>query len=157
MPISIDPGEAEQFAELVASSEFESGERRYKVALHEVLSRLLEPDNVRSPGFPGQLSAFFAGELALESLGFSATEVASIEEAVGPFGSIRNAFANLCGGRWGVNNFVWIPGAIAGGVGPEIADAFAGLVDDSAPLHDRVDRFRTDLRAVEERFEGEPG
>lgn len=60
MPVSIDPGEAERFAELVASPEFESGERGYKVALHEVLSRLLEPDNVRSPGFPGQLGAFFA-------------------------------------------------------------------------------------------------
>src|SRR5690349_14614545 len=150
MPIAIEPGEAERYAELVASPEFESGERGYKIALHEVLSRLLDPDNVRGSAFTDQLAAFFAGELPLEDLGFSASDVAGIQQAVAPFGSIRNAFANLCGGRWGVNNFVWIPGAIAGGLGPEVADAFAGLVDDSAPLQDRVDRFRSELRTVEE-------
>ncbi len=157
MPVELTAAEAERFLEYLGTADFEREERGYKVALHRVLERLLAPQNIERQEFPNQLARFFNGQPVLQELGFSTSEAAELESAVQGFGSLRNAFANLCGGRWGINNFVWIPGAIAGGLGREIANVFAGLVDDATPLHDRVDGFRAGLRVIEKRFEGAPG
>ncbi len=157
MAVELDAGQARRFQSLVASAEFESEERAYKVALHEVLLRILDPGALDQPESAQRLADFFRDRLDLAELGFSSEDADAIGSAAAPLGGIRGAFANLCGGRWGVNNFVWIPGAIDAGLGQPTLEAFARLVDEGRPLADRVDQFRVDLREVEERAAGGSG
>jgi MoxR-like ATPase len=154
--LELPQAEVDEFAAFLPTQEYATGERDYKVALHDVLSRLLSPSTLESTEFPELLAAFFDGTLDVTRLGLSEEDHARIEVAVAPFYSLQNAFANLCGGRFGVNNFVWIPGAIRDGFSEPIRDAFATLVDTERRLAERVDQFRTALYAVEQEAEGRP-
>src|SRR5262249_31772616 len=71
--------------------------------------------------------------------------------------SYRAALANLSGGRWGVAQFLWIPRAVEFGLGEDLREAFGRLVDYAASLPQRVDLFRDDLYAVQQRLQQQGG
>jgi hypothetical protein len=109
--------EVDNFADQLGTDEYANSERDYKVAIHYVLRELLAGDRLNSSRFPELLAAFFEDQLDLGLLNLSAEQQAFVADAVAPNHGVRNAFANLCGGRFGVNNFVWIPGAVRDGIG----------------------------------------
>src|SRR5579864_5973577 len=148
MKIQIAPEEAAAFTATLASHEYLADERDYKVAVHEVMSRLLAPLELVSPSFLDRLAAFFERQLDLNDLGMTSDRVAWVEDAVADTHGVTNAFINLAGGRFAVNNFVWIPRTIRLGLGEEIRHAFQTLLDDQ-PLAARVDGFQAELYAVE--------
>jgi MoxR-like ATPase len=145
--VEIPAEEAAGFAETLASDEYQATERGYKDAVVQVVGWILTAED--SAELARRLAAFFGGTLELEELELAAEELARTRAALDPMRGARNAFANLTGGRWGVNNFVWIAGAITDGLGEEIASVFRRLVDPTDDLVGRVDRFREELRAVE--------
>jgi hypothetical protein len=65
-------------------------------------------------------------------------------------------FINLCGGGYGVNNFVGIPGAVRDGLGDEVRHAFSKIFDAAVPLPARIDQFRAALVGVEEQAKDLP-
>lgn len=147
---ALSQAEIDAFAETISTAEYAGHERDYKVAVHEVLSRLFAADRFASPGFVDQLTAFFEGRLDLASLGFDDASVERVEAAVSEFRGVRYAFINLAGGRFAVNNFIWIPAAVGVGLGEELRVACRQLFDGSLGLAGRVDAFRESLYAIEE-------
>jgi hypothetical protein len=145
--------EVNGFAHVLGTAEYARDERDYKVAVHEVISRLLAPEMLASPEFPALLAAFFERKLDLADLGIEGELEKSIDDAVAgaPLYGITNAFINLVGGRYGVNNFIWIPAAIEKGLGETFRQAFAALVDPEEDVASRVEAFRAALYEAEER------
>lgn len=144
-------GEVDAFAKYLGTDEYRRDERDYKVAVHYVLGSLLSPERLRDPEFPTMLGAFFDGTLDLDQLGLAEEKRTFIESTVGSIHGVRAALTNLCGGGFGVNNFIWIPGAIRDGLGEEIGQIFADLVTSDAAVSERVDRFRSAFVEIEER------
>jgi hypothetical protein len=147
--------EVDAFAAHLQTPEYAEDERDYKLVVHYVLRSLFAPNRMARPEFPTMLGAFFERKLEPGELGLSPEDLAFVEQAHGTPQAITNAFINLCGGGYGVNNFIWIPGAIRDGLAEEIGKAFADLLSD-APLAERIDRFRTELVAIEERAQDLP-
>lgn len=143
--------EVDEFAQTLGTPQYAGEEPDYKVAVHEVVSRLLSPETRTRPEFPRLLAAFFERKLDLVELGLDAELRAQIESAVGgaPFYGVTNAFVNLAGGGFAVNNFVWIPAAVEKGLGEQLRDAFDGLVDSNVELAERVEAFRSSLYSIE--------
>jgi hypothetical protein len=150
MNVQISAEEATKFTATLATAEYAAEERDYKVAVHEVLSRLLSPTALDEPEFLDRLAAFCERRLDLSQLDLDPDQVARIEAGVADSHGVTNAFIQLAGGRFGVNNFIWIPGAIRGGLGEQIRHAFQTLLDDAQPLAARVDGFRDQLYAAEQ-------
>lgn len=140
--------EVDAFATYLETPEYKLQERNYKLAVHYVLRSLFSEERLASPEFPALLSAFFGRELGLDELldelRLSPSERDFVEAAVVPFHGVTNAFANLCGGRFGVNNFIWIPGAVEDGLGEEIRQAFVHLFATGTALSEAIDRFRSE-------------
>ena len=151
--------EVDEFSRVLATPEYSREERDYKVAVHEVISRLLSPETLERDDFPHLLASFFERKLELASLGIDEELAVSVESAVGgaPFYGVTNAFVNLTGGGFGVNNFVWIPAAIDKGFGDEIRDAFAMLVEADIDLAERIESFRDALYRLQERSQAAGG
>jgi hypothetical protein len=137
--VEIPAEEAAGFAETLASDEYEATERGYKDAVVRVVAWIFAAEDETE--LARRLAAFFGGTLEVDDLGLSGEELERTRVALEPMRGPQNAFANLCGGRWGVNNFVWIAGAIADGLGEEIASVFSRLVDPTDDLVARVERF----------------
>jgi MoxR-like ATPase len=148
--LMLPQNEVNDFARTLRTIEYEQEERNYKLAVHYVLRELLARDQIESPTFPELLAAFFEDQLDPTLLNLSEEQQAFVTEAVAPVHGLRYAFANLCGGRFGVNNFVWIPGAVRDGLGKEVRRAFAQLMDVGERLPTRVDAFRAAMVAVQE-------
>ena len=148
--------EVDAFAAYLETPEYAREERDYKLAIHYVLRALFSPDRLASRDFESLLSAFFARELDLDRLDLDEGDRAFVERSVAPLHGLTNAFVNLCGGRFGVNNFIWIPGAIQDGLGADIHQAFAGLVESTVPVSERVDRFRADHERIERQAQALP-
>jgi hypothetical protein len=142
------------FAAWLPTDEYASDERDYKLAVRDVVSALLS--RIDQPGFPELLCAFFERTLDLAALELSPEVLAFVEQATATVHGVTNAFINLCGGRYGVNNFNWIPGAVTDGLGEEIRAAFALLLDESLSVSERVDSFRVALVSVEEEAQKRP-
>src|SRR5439155_7752580 len=53
--------------------------------------------------------------------------------------------------------FLWIPRAVEFGRSDDLRDAFARVVDDRAPLPQRVDGFRDELYVVQQRLHDQGG
>jgi hypothetical protein len=159
--VVVDPSPAEElvlpqaevdaFALTLTTDEYKLDERRYKLAVYYVLRKLFARAVLEREDFTELLVAFFEDKLDLGELGLSSEEQEFVREGVVLSHGLRNAFANLCGGRWGVNNFIWIPGAVRDGLGEEVRAAFIELFAQSTSLPDRIDQFRDSLAAVEER------
>jgi MoxR-like ATPase len=145
------------FAAALSTPGYLAEERDPKLAVHEVMARLLAPSTLESASFPQLLSAFFERELQLSDLEIDPQAAARIENAVQPFYGVTNAFINLAGGRFAVNNFVWIPAAVSLGLGDEIRDAFRVLLTEGPTLAERVNGFRAALYAVEEKSKAAGG
>ena len=144
--------EVDRFAAALSTPEYLQEERKYKVAVHEVISRLLAVETISRPDFPTLLTSFFERKLDLAELGIEGDLAIQIRaELEGPpFYGPTNAFVQLAGGGFAVNNFIWIPEAVRVGLGEPVREAFASLVDDQVPLTDRVEGFRSRLYAAEE-------
>jgi hypothetical protein len=140
--------ERHRYGEFVRSADYRAQERDYKLAVSLVVSLLLSQASLSEPEFPLRLSAFFLDELDLTSIGSSEDEVAQVEQATRPLRGVRNAFVNLAGGRFAVNNFIWIPPAVDLGFGERFRGAFADLVVAERPLAERVDAFRDALYGI---------
>lgn len=91
--------EVDRFAETLQTAEYARDERDYKVAVHEVLSRLLASETIERPDFPELLAAFFEDQLDLNLLKLSAEQQAFVADAVASIHGLKYAFTNLCGGR----------------------------------------------------------
>jgi hypothetical protein len=145
--------EVDAFAESMAGADYAREERDYKVAVHEVVSRLLSADTLDRPDFPQLLAAFFERKLDLQDLGLDEETRKGVEAAVAgaPFYGATNAFVNLAGGGFAVQNFIWIPAAVEKGLGEPLREAFGALVDTDVPLAERIEGFRSALYATEER------
>jgi MoxR-like ATPase len=152
--VEIPADEAAGFAETLVSDEYEATERAYKDAVARVVAWIFAAEDLAE--MARRMAGFFGGVLELDELGLAPDELERTRAALEPMHGARNALANLCGGRWGVNNFVWIPGAITDGLGEEIASVFRRLVDPTHDLASRVDRFREELRAVEDQAQELP-
>jgi MoxR-like ATPase len=148
--IDLPAGEPQQFALTLQSELYKRDERDYKVAVHEVVSRLLSPSALAASTFVPRLCAFFERRLELDDLEIPPSRQEQIEEAVSDVYGITNAFVNLAGGRFGVNNFIWIPAAVEHGLGEGVRDAFAVLVHEDVGLASRVDEFRSRLYSIEQ-------
>jgi MoxR-like ATPase len=148
--------EVDAFAAHLDTPEYAEEERDYKLVVHYVLRSLFSPDRIASAEFPAMLGAFFERKLDPAQLNLPGEDIDLVKQTHGSPQAITNAFINLCGGGYGVNNFVWIPGAIRDGLGEPIRETFADLLASDEPLAERVDRFRTELVAVEERAEQLP-
>jgi hypothetical protein len=155
--LTLPQAEVDAFAVHLETPEYAAEERDYKLAVHFVLRSLFAPDRLATPEFPAMLGAFFERKVELHRLDLAPEERAFVEEAVSPLPSgVTNAFINLCGGGFGVNNFIWIPGAIRDGLGEEIGQTFADLVASPASIAERIDQFRATLVAIEEQAQGLP-
>jgi hypothetical protein len=148
--------EVDAFALTLETEEYERNERGYKVAVHLALRSLLSAERLGDPQFPELLAAFFGRKLDLEVLDLSDDDRAKFDKAVKSSAQLTAAFANLCGGGYGVNNFVWIPGAIEDGLGNELAQVFAEFIQSDAALAERIDSFRSALVEVEEKAQNLP-
>jgi MoxR-like ATPase len=144
--------EVDAFGARLETPEYKKNERDYKFAVHLVLSRVLSPDRLSATDFPALLGEFFERKLDLDQLGFTETERTFIDEAVAP-GGVTSKFTNLCSGGFGVNSFIWIPGAIRDGLGEEIRKTFTDLVTSDESVAERVDRFRSALVAIQQKAE----
>ncbi|HTX07486.1 MAG TPA: AAA family ATPase [Solirubrobacteraceae bacterium] len=143
MKVVIPAGEAVSFGEELESDAYRSEERDYKVAVHLVLSALLSHATSSREDFPALIADVFREATPdLEALDLKGDDRAFITEALASVGGVRGAMANLAGGRWGLAQFMWIPRAVEFDLGDMIADAFRNLVDESAPVAERVDAFR---------------
>jgi hypothetical protein len=140
--------EVDAFAAYMETPEYAKDERNYKLAVHYVLRSLFSEERLASPEFPALLSAFFGREWALDELvdklRLSPEERDFIEVAVNSPSGVTNAFANLCGGGFGVNNFTWIPGAVEDGLGEGIRQAFGVLFATGPRVSEAIDRFRSE-------------
>jgi hypothetical protein len=75
--------EVDAFAETMASEEYARDERDYKIAVHEVMSRLLAPETIERSEFPALLAGFFDRTLELADLGIEGELREWIDNAVG--------------------------------------------------------------------------
>jgi MoxR-like ATPase len=148
--------EVDAFAHTLTTDFYKADERNYKLAVHYVLRKLFAPEVLEREDFTELLVAFFEDKIDLGELGLSSEEQEFVREGVVHSHGLRNAFANLCGGRWGVNNFIWIPGAVRDGLGEEVRVVFVELFAQATSLPDRIDQFRDSLAAVEERAKDLP-
>jgi hypothetical protein len=150
--LTLPQDEVDAFARTLETTEYATTERDYKVAVHEVISRLLSREMRERSGFPELLAALFERRLDLALLGLEEEERTHVEAAVSgaPFYGVTNAFVNLAGGGFAVNNFVWIPAAVEKGFGESLREAFGALVDPDSDLAERVELFRASLYATEE-------
>jgi len=158
--IVVPPAEAATFCEQLATESYRNDERDYKVAVHLVLSALLSEPTIGRDNFPSLIANVFQEAIPdLGALGIAADDQTFIKLAVAPLGAggLRSAMANLSGGKWGLAQFSWIPRAIEFDLGPPIADAFRGLVDDGVPVGERVDRFREQLYVVSQSLQQKGG
>jgi MoxR-like ATPase len=151
MTITIPDDEVALIARQIETEKYDVDERRYKVALHEVLSRLLSAEVLDHPRFPDLLKHTLSAEPDYEGLGLADDERTSVEKLLqgSGFSTPMQALANVSGGRWGLAQFIWIPRAVDHDLGSEVRAAFAYLVDGSKALTERVDGFRSQLYEVQ--------
>lgn len=149
----IEPEIAQWFKELLRSEEYTRHERDYKVAVHRLVERLLSPPLLEHPSFAALLGKFFRGELMPEDVGLEGEEAADVRRRLGSSRlDLLGAITNLTGGRWGVPQFVWIPRAVEKGFGEDLRTAFKGLVDQSQPLAERINRLREAMADIQARL-----
>jgi MoxR-like ATPase len=157
MPVVISVAEAKAFAMAMQRPEYARDERDYKVAVHAVFSRLLSPPLIDSPDFPRILKSTLEGAPDFERLGLRPEERDAVVQATKPVGDFRNAFANLCGGRWGVAQYIWMLPAVDLEFGDSLRAAFKGLVNTDEPLAGRVDGFRLELYEIQKQVRDKGG
>ena len=156
MKVEIPAAEVEWFRGVLGSGDYLREERNYKLALHRAISALLAPEGLGDSQFPTLLSSILGeDDPDLTPLGVG-SDAQQLLESSGTR-SYRAAIANLSGGRWGVAQFLWIPRAVEFGLGEDLRDAFAKLVDDAVPLPQRVDLFRDELYAVQQSLQQKGG
>jgi hypothetical protein len=155
--VGLPAEEVARFADTLSTAEYARHERDYKVAVHEVVSRLLAPEAMQSAAFPHLLSGLAERRLDLGELGFDAADVARIGVALEPFRTVTDAVIQLAGGRFAANNLVWIQPAVELGLGDDLRATFVLLLDEKRVLADRVDGFRDAIYAVEERSKSAGG
>ncbi len=144
------------FRNVLGTEQYLLEERNYKVALHRTVSALLAPEILTDSRFPEILAALLGeDDPDLTPLSIPTADLKLLQES--GIRSYRAALANLSGGRWGVAQFLWIPRAVEFGLGVELRDAFEQLVNDRLPLAQRVDGFREDLYAVQQRLQQQGG
>lgn len=148
--------QVDAFAARLPTPEYKKHERNYKLAVSIVLSSLLSPERLKSSDFLELLSDFFDHNLDLDRLDLTADQLEFVQESVAHISGITGAFTNLCSGRFGVNNFIWIPGAIADGLGEQIRTAFADLLAADSQVPERVDHFRSVLVEIQESAKERP-
>jgi hypothetical protein len=148
--VVLPQNEVDRFAVTLSSDAYLEDERDYKLAVHEVVSRLFSVETMERGDFPQLLASFFERKMDLADIGIEGELAESVTAATARLYGVTNAFVNLAGGGFGVNNFIWIPEAVRIGFGDEIKTAFATLVDGNLELADRVEGFRDGLYAVEE-------
>ena len=71
--------EVGEFADVMLSEDYARDERDYKVAVHEVMSRLLAPDTLSGSEFPRLLSDFFERKLDLAEIGIEGDVAARVD------------------------------------------------------------------------------
>src|SRR5712691_4617558 len=151
MRVEIPDAEVVWFRDVLGTEAYLREERNYKLALHRAISALLAPELLADSRFPTLLSAILGeDDPDLSPLGIGPTELELLQ--AGGARSYRAALANLSGGRWGVAQFLWIPRAVEFGLGEDLREAFRKIVDDAVPLPQRVDLFRDELYAVQQRL-----
>jgi hypothetical protein len=160
MGVTIALGEMADFAETLATKEFGEEERDYKWAVHIVLHALLTEPVISRDDLGSLLSELFTDPFPnMDTIGISLKRQAFVKAATHAFGKagLRGAMANLCGGRFGLAQFSWIPRAVEFGLGPQIAVAFRDLVDESIGIAQRVDQFRKVLYDIQGELEHKGG
>lgn len=156
MRVEIPAAEVAWFRDVLGTEAYLREERNYKLALHRAISALLAPELLADSRFPTLLSAILGeDDPDLSPLGIGPTELELLQ--AGGVRSYRAALANLSGGRWGVTQFLWIPRAVEYGLGDDLREAFGKLADDAVPLPQRVDLFRDELYAVQQRLQQQGG
>src|SRR4051794_3541892 len=100
LTVVLPQAEVDSFASRLSREEYLETERNYKVAVHEVVSRLLSPATMAREEFPMLLASFFERKLELGVIGIEGelAESVNAELAVAPFYGVTNAFVNLAGG-----------------------------------------------------------
>jgi MoxR-like ATPase len=152
MQVELPAAEVAWFRDVFGTEAYLRGERHYKIALNNAISALLAPESLAADRFPERLAAVLAeDEPDLTALGVGPTNTELLHD--GGLRSYRQALANLAGGRWGVAQFLWIPRAVEFGLGDDLRGAFERLVEDGVPLVQRVDGFRDELYAVQQRLQ----
>ncbi len=148
MKVIIPADEAARFAEQLQTSKYREDERDYKLAVHKVLAALFSERTINDEYAATLIAELFdTATPDLDRLGVAPADQDFVHQTVGAPG-VRAAMANLAGGRWGVAQFAWIPRAVEFGFGEPVAEAFRHLVDDAAPVAERVDTFRDALYNV---------
>jgi 5-methylcytosine-specific restriction protein B len=156
MRVEIPPADLAWFRSVLGTEAYLHEERNYKLALHQAISALLAPEQLADSRFPEVLSAILSeDDPDLSALGIGSAELDLLQ--TGGTRSCRAAIANLSGGRWGVAQFLWIPRAVEFGLGEDLREAFAKLVDDAVALPQRVDLFRDELYAIQEDLQQQGG
>ncbi len=156
MKVDVPASDVAWFRDVLGTEQYLREERNYKLALHRAMSRLLAPAAMADNRFPEALAAILGeDDPDLTAIGIGPAELELLKES--GVRSYRAALANLAGGRWGVAQFLWIPRAVEFGLGVELRDAFARAVDLGVPLAQRVDTFRDDLYAAQQRLQQEGG
>jgi MoxR-like ATPase len=157
MRVEIPLADIAWFRDVLGTEAYLHEERNYKLALHRVISALLAPEVLADSRFPALLSAILGeDDPDLSALGIGAEQPA-LPQPGSDVRSYRAAVANLSGGRWGVAQFLWIPRAVEFGLGEDLREAFEQLVAAAVPLPQRIDLFRDDLYAVQERLQQQGG
>jgi MoxR-like ATPase len=152
MHVEVPAAEVAWFRGVLGTEAYLRDERNYKVALSTAISALLAPESLADDRFPERLAAVLAeDEPDLTAVGVSSNNTQLLYD--GGVRSYRQALANLSGGRWGVAQFLWIPRAVEFGLGDDLRGAFSRLVEDGIPLAQRVDGFRDELYAVQQRLQ----
>lgn len=142
-----------RFGEDIKQPWYGARERDYKVAVHIVMAALLSPASCDSEKLPALIADVFGSTKPdLVGLGLNEDAQRQAAECMENPGGLRGALTNLCGGRYGSRQFAWIPDAIQEGFGASVAEAFRKVVDESQPLANRVDDFRSDLTAIAQAF-----
>jgi hypothetical protein len=150
MAIRIAPSQAKLFKESFKDPAFADNERKYKWAVHLLISRLLSADYLNSEAFPALLASLMRGQLDPATVGLSKADQ---EDTDAGFRHVKwqqyQALANLCGGRWGTPQIDWIPIAVEHGLGEGVQSAFQGLMDSVDSVAARIDAFRDHVKDLQ--------
>lgn len=153
MQVEVSAADVAWFRDVFGTEDYLRGERYYKAALSNAISALLTPESLADSRFSERLAAVLVeDEPDLTALGVGSTNIRLLRD--GGLRSYRQALANLAGGHpWGLAQFLWIPRAVEFGLGDELRGAFERLAEDGVPLVQRVDGFRDELYAVQQRLQ----
>ena len=140
---------------VLGSDDYLGEERNYKLAVHRAISALLGPEGLSDSQFPTLLSSILGeDDPDLTPLGVGSMPSSSLSERHEelPRGD-REPLGRAMGSRA-------VPVDSKGGgfgLGEDLRDAFAKLVDDAVPLPQRVDLFRDELYAVQQSLQQKGG